>query len=253
MTGSMLVYGVLLLVLVVMFFGSTLARRINLRRIPAYTAMPLTVGEAVESDMAIHVSYGSSAVRDASTISAIAVSEVLYHLVERAAVADKPALVTMSDPVTLALGQDTLRRAYNARDALRKYRPTLARWYPQGPNSLAFAAGVGAAMLDESISTNVLAGRFGSELMLMAENAIRYDRFLIAHSDNIFGQSIAYVVSDSPLIGEELYAGGAYLGRGSLQIGGVVTQDVLRYIIITIIIGMAILFIFSPSLEQSVR
>ncbi len=242
-----MVYAITLLAIVIMVIASTQAKRFQLRRIGAYNAMPLTVGEAVESDMAVHVSYGSSAVRDASTLSALAVSEVLYHLAERAALSDKPTLVTMSDPVTLGLGQDALRQAYKARDVLRKYRSTLARWYPQGPLSLAFAAGVGVAILDESVSTNILAGRFGPELMLMVENAVRYDRFVIAQSDQITGQAIAYAVSETPLIGEELYVGGAYLGRAPIQMGAVIAQDALRLIIILLIIGLMISAIFGVS------
>src|SRR5713226_4516725 len=213
-----LIYVIILLVLVITAIAAIRARSIQLRRIPAYASMPLTVGEAVESDKAIHVSFGSSVVRATTTISAAAGAGILYYLAERAALADKPPLVTMSDPVTLALGLDTLRRAYKAGQSLRKYRVTMARWYPQGPQSMAFAAGAGAAMLDEDVSTNVLVGRFGPELMLIAENAIRYERYMVAQSDQIDGQAVGYVVSDQPLIGEELYAGPAYLTRTPLSV-----------------------------------
>src|SRR5215475_283624 len=198
---DILVYIILLLALVLMIAGAILSARfrfIQLRRINAYNAMPLTVGEAVESEKTVHVSFGSSAVRDTSTIAAVATADILYYLAERAALADKGLLVTLSDPVTLALGQDVLRRAYKARDAQRKYRPSMARWYPQGPLSLAFAAGVGAAMLDEDVSTNILTGHYGSELMLLTENAIRYERFVIAQSDQIDGQAVAFAVSQAP-------------------------------------------------------
>src|SRR5258708_5728264 len=225
-----LIYVIILLVLVITAIAAIRARSIQLRRIPAYASMPLTVGEAVESDKAIHVSFGSSAVRETSTISAVAGAGILYYLAERAALADKPPLVTMSDPVTLALGLDTLRRAYKAGQSLRKYRVTMARWYPQGPQSMAFAAGAGAAMLDENVSTNVLVGRFGPELMLIAESAIRYERFMVAQSDQIDGQAVGYVVSDMPLIGEELYAGSAYLARTSLNVAGVLSQDGLPHL-----------------------
>jgi hypothetical protein len=203
----------------------------------------MLVGEAVESDKAVHVSFGSSAIRDSTTLAALATAEILYLVAERSALADKPTVVTLSDPVTLALGQDTLRRAYKARGKLAKYRSTLVRWYPQGPQSLAFAAGAGETILDEDASLNVLLGRFGPEMMLTAENAIRYNRLLIAQSDQIDGQAVAYAVSETPLIGEELYAGGAYLSESPLQIGGVLAQDVLRYIVIATIIGLAILSI----------
>src|SRR5262249_40634049 len=152
----------------------------------------LIVGEAVESDRTVHISMGSSALRDVSTISAVASSELLYYFSERAALGDRPPLVTLSDPVTLTLALNTVRRAFRARGVMSKYRTTMVRWYPQGPLSLAYAAGAGAALLDEEVSTNLLVGRFGPELMLIAENALRYDRYLMAQSDQIDGQAVAY-------------------------------------------------------------
>src|SRR3712207_3158624 len=123
---GLLVYVVIILMLLITLVISARARNIQLRRIPAYTAMPVTVGEAVESDRAVHVSLGSSGIRDITTITALAGAEVLYALAERAALADRPQLMTTSDPITLSLGQDTLRRAYKARGMLRKYRPNMA-------------------------------------------------------------------------------------------------------------------------------
>ncbi len=238
---NVLVYVIVLFAVLITVLAATRARYVQLRRVPAFSAMPVMVGEAVESGRALHVSFGGSAVRDPTTISALATSEILYYLAERAALSDRPTLVTLSDPVTLALGQDTLRRAYKARAALSKYRSTFAEWYPQGTLSLAFAAGAGEAILDEDAVTNVFLGQFGPEMMLLAENAIRYDRAVIAQSNLVEGQAVAYAVSDIPLIGEELYAGSAYLGRSPAQIGGVVAQDVLRYLVIATIIGLAIL------------
>src|SRR5258707_252401 len=168
---SVLVYVIVVVAALIMILASTRAKRLQLREIPAYNALPLLVGEAVESSRTVHMSFGSSAVRQTSTISALAGAELLYHLAERSALSDRPTIATMSDPVTLALGQDTLRRAYKARDVLNKYRSTMAHWYPQGPQSLAFAAGAGADIRDEDASLNVFVGRFGPEMMLLAENA----------------------------------------------------------------------------------
>jgi hypothetical protein len=240
---NVLVYVIVLFVILIMVVAAARWRIFQFRPIAAYSALPMLVGEAVESDKTVHVSFGSSAVRDSTTLTALATAEILYHVAERSSLADKPSVVTVSDPITLGLGQDTLRRAYKARGRLAKYRSTMARWYPQGPQSLAFAAGAGETILDEDASLNVMVGRFGPEMMLAAENAIRYNRLLITQSDQVEGQAVAYAVSETPLIGEELYVGGAYLSESPLQIGGVLAQDVLRYIVIATIIGLAILSI----------
>ncbi len=241
---STLVYVTILFALLLTIIFAVWASRLGgvpLRTIAAYTRIPLAAGEAVESGKVVHLSFGSSAVRDSTTLSALAASAILYHFAERAALGDRQSMVTMSDPVTLGLGQDTLRRAYKSQGVLGKYQTTMARWYPQGPLSLAFAAGVGTAMADEGIATNVLLSRFGPELMLIGESAVRNNQSIIAQSDQISGQAVAYVIADMPLIGEELYVGEAYLGRSSLALGGVIAQDILRYLVIVIIIGMAIL------------
>lgn len=238
---SAMVYAIILLGLLFTILGAWRLRDIPLRRIAAYNAMQTGVSQAVEGGRATHISFGGSALQDASSVSAIAGAEVAYHLAVRAALADKPSIITLADPVTLSLGQDRLWRAYRLRLMLNRYRGTLARWYPPGPLSLAFAAGVGTAILDEDLAMNILVGRFGPEMMLIAESAIRYDRSLVAQSDRVEGQAVAYVVADTPLIAEELYAGAAYLDRKPIHVGSVVAQDTLRYLIVVAIIVLAIL------------
>jgi hypothetical protein len=239
----LILYSMILIGFVFTFVVAARLRHIPLRTIPAYEALAPTAGEAVESDKPIHISLGSSAVRDESTISAIAGAEVLYFIAERAAIGERPTMATTSDPVTLNLAQDALRRAYKARRVPQRFRPSQARWYPAGPRSLAFAAGVGAALKDEDMLSNVMVGRFGAELALLAENAVRLEKRIIAHSDQVDGQAVAYAISRTPLIGEELYVSAGYLRKNPLGIGGVVALDILRYlVIIGIIIAAAISF-----------
>ncbi len=236
-----MVYVIILLTLVVIVVAAARSKNIVLRRIGAFSNMQLTVSEAVESGRAVHVSLGGAALHDRSSITAIAASEIAYHLIVRSAPGDKASFITLSDPVTLALAQDRLMRAYKIRNLMARYSSSLGRWYPSGPLSLAFAAGAGLAMLDEDASTNVLMGQFGPEMMLIAENALRADRFLIAHSDLISGQAIAYAVSDAPLIGEEMYAGAAYMERTPMNVGSVMAQDAFRYLIVAGLIVLAVL------------
>lgn len=245
---SLVVYLVLLLGVLFTLAFTLIARSRSqvspLRTLPAYQSLPHALDTTVETGKALHISLGASAVRDNSTLSALAGAEVMYNVAERAAISDSPTLVTLSDPITLGLAQDTLRRAYKARNQLDKYRPVNAQWYPQGPSSLAFAAGAGIALLDESVATNVFVGRFGPELVLLAENALRTDQTVVAQSDQIEGQAVAYTISPTPLIGEELYVGGAYLSNLPIARGGVVALDILRLLVVLLILLGAIYVFF---------
>lgn len=230
---TLILYLLILLGIAFTFVAATRLRGITLREIPAYDAMRSAAGEAVEADRPIHVSLGSAAIGQDSTVAALAGAEILQFMAERAAIGERPTLATVSNPITLGVAQDALRRAYKVRGRLNDFRPAYARWYPQGPLSLAFAAGVGAAIRDENILGNVLIGRFGAELALVAENALRLDNQIIAQSDRPEGQAVAYAISKTPLIGEELYVSSGYLQKNPLGIGGVVALDLLRYVVIT--------------------
>lgn len=227
---------ILLLTMVVSVIVTQFVRRRRnlyaLRVIPAYTALPLVVGEAIEANRPIHVSFGSAGIGGSTTPLTLASAELLYQTAERAAIGGVAPILTVSDPTAIPLGQDTLRRAYESRSLLQSYRRGSVRWYPAGPRSLAFAAALTATLSDDRVSANILVGSFGTELALVVEASLRRDRTVIASSDQLEGQAVAFAMADYPLIGEEIFTAGAYLGESASQTAGVVTQDVLRWLLI---------------------
>lgn len=231
---------ILLLTMVVSVIVTQFVRRRRdlyaLRPIPAYRALPLVVGEAIEANRPIHVSFGSAGLGGGTTPLTLASAELFYQTAERAAIGGVSPILTVSDPTAIPLGQDTLRRAYQSRGLLDSYQGGSVRWYPAGARSLAFAAALTATMGDDRVSANILVGSFGSELALVAEASARRDRTIIASSDQLEGQAVAFAMADYPLIGEEIFTAGAYLGDSPAHIAGVVTQDVLRLVLVLAIL-----------------
>lgn len=231
---------ILLLTLVVSVISTQFIRRrrglVTLRDIAAYSELPLRVGEAIEANRPVHVSFGSASLGGANTLLALASAELFYQTAERAAIGAAPPLLTLSSPTAIPLGQDMLRRAYQSRGLLARYPRGRVRWYPAGERSLAFAAALTALQGDERVAHNVLVGSFGSELALATEAAQRRDQGVIAASDQLEGQAVAFAMTDSPLIGEEIFTAGAYLGQSASQTGAVVTLDVLRLLLVLAIL-----------------
>lgn len=203
-----------------------------LREIPAYKALPLMIGQAIEANRPVQVSLANTGLGGNSTLLSLASAELAYQITYRAVIGGAQPILTVSDPSAIALAQDTLRRAYTARGMLNKYRSGSVRWYPGGVRSLAFAAALTATLGDDDVGTSVLTGSFGPELALVAGAAARRGQNVIATSDQLEGQAVAYVMSDQPLIGEEVFTAGAYLGDSASQIGSLVTQDYLRLLLI---------------------
>jgi hypothetical protein len=164
-----------------------------LRRSALYGKCAL-VGNAIESDRPIHLSLGSAGLGGASTLLSIASAEFAYHMIERAAIGDTSPIVTLSDASVLPLAQDSLRRAYQSRGLGAGYKSINARWYPAGSRSLAFAAAITALMGDDRVSSNVMVGSYGPELALITDASKRRKLPIIAVSDQLEGQAVAYAL-----------------------------------------------------------
>ncbi len=242
MDNRELTWAVLTIAIAATLIGRMIARHrtLSLRRIPAYVVLPEMAADAVESDYQIHFSLGSSGVGQLSTVAALASAELVYRLTQRLAIARHSPIITLSDPVTLPLAHDTLRRAYEYRQRLDSYHTTAAIWFPQGARSLAFAAGASSLAADIDASSNVLLGRFGVETALLGESSLRHDQALIVHSDHLQGQAIAYAQADHVLLGEELYAGAAYMHGRAVDMGTVIAMDFLRWLVILGILAAAL-------------
>lgn len=231
-------------VLLAIAFAATLAGRFIVRRftvhfrpIAAYEHLGLLGAEAIESDLQLHLSIGEGALGSADTISALTAAEVAYRLADRAAIGERPPLLTLSSAITLPLAQDTLRRAYEVRRKPESWRSTWAAWYPPG---LPFAGGAASLATDRLVDHSVVLGRWGAELALLGEGALRADQQLTAHSDRLEGQAIAVAQAGHLLLGEDLYAGPAYLKGNALQRGGLFALETLRWLVILAILVEAL-------------
>jgi hypothetical protein len=214
----------------------------NLREIPAFLRFRREVGLAVESGKRMHISLGHGGLHDLPAGSALVGLTMLDRCARAASISDRPPVATSGDPLIAILSQDTLRGTYRSLGAERLYEPASGRL--SGLTPLAFTAGALPVIHDEQVSSNILAGHFGGEVALLTEASERSGGLTVAGSDNIVAQAVLYASAQEPLIGEELYAGGAYLGAGPIHAASLRMQDILRWLLVALILIGALLRLF---------
>lgn len=231
-----------LIVTALLFLSITAWRRKasgGLRRIAAFERLNREVGLSVENGTRLHISLGRGNLFTARGGSALAGLAMLRRISERTSVSDRPPIVTSGDASLAILSQDSSQAGYRAAGAEDAYRVTGGRL--TGLSPFAYAAGVLPIARDDNVSAHVLIGDLGAESGLIAEAAERQNASLIAASDNLTAQAIFYASAQDPLIGEELFAAGAYTGAGVSHEASLNVQDVLRWIVIVVIlIGAAL-------------
>jgi hypothetical protein len=236
MTALLLLLASAFLLLVV----TLLKRRspVHLRDIPAFTRLSRSLGLSVEDGTRMHISLGHGNLLDPRGGSALAGLAMLRVIAERTSASDKPAVASAGEAAIGLLTQDSIQAGYQAAGASDFYIPTTGR--VTGLTPFGYAAGAMQIIRDEDVSANVLVGHFGPEIALLTESADRENQTMIGASDNLSGQAVLFASTQDALIGEELFAAGAYLGTGASHAASLVVQDILRWLILLALLGGAL-------------
>ena len=209
------------------------------RELPALVRLYRAIGLSVEDGTRLHISLRHGGLLNARGGSALAGLAALRLISERTSVSDQPPVASAGDPTLGLLTQDTLQAGYQAAGVEELYVPTSGRVTGFGP--FGFAAGAMQITSNENISANILLGHFGAEVGLLTEASERENVTVIGASDDLAGQSILFASSQDSLIGEELFASGAYIGAGPSHMASLTVQDVLRWVIVLVLFAGAFL------------
>ncbi|MBI3158638.1 MAG: hypothetical protein HYZ26_03435 [Chloroflexi bacterium] len=239
-----------MLVVVLYFVGAMIAFSIlsrrqkerNLRDIPAFYRLQGALELAVEDGTRLHVAIGRSDITSPQSAAALAGLSMLRRIATVASESDNPPVATAGDGVLAILAQDTLRAAYQQLGLFGAFENDLGR--VTGLTPFSYAAGTIHLVRDEEVSANLLAGSFGIEAALIANAGERRQILTLAGSDTLTGQAVLFATAHEPLIGEELFAGAAYLGAGPLHDASLHAQDLARWLVAAGLVAGALFGLF---------
>ncbi|PKN90649.1 MAG: hypothetical protein CVU44_23135 [Chloroflexi bacterium HGW-Chloroflexi-6] len=216
--------------------------RFAFREIEAFKFIRRAVSMVVEDGSRLHVSLGRGSLLTPFGAAALAGLAMLRRLAETTSTSDRPPIATSGDGLVNLLSQETLRTAHEITQKDKPFDFTQARM--TGLTPFSYAAGVMPYIRDDEVSTNVLIGSYGIEVGLLTEASEREGAAVIAASDHLPAQAVLYATTPGSLIGEELFASGAYNQAGNFHTASLVVQDILRWIIIIVILAGIVLKLF---------
>jgi hypothetical protein len=209
----------------------------NFRVINAFNRLKQALGLAVETGNRLHLSLGRGKIIGLQSSIGFESLSLLSQISNITSTTDRPTLTSAGEGAWMILSQDTMRGAAEAIDVPFDF----SQGRLTGFTPLPFAAGAVDVALNEEVGTNILVGHFGGELALITEAGERGGSVNIGGTDNIPGQAIMFAAAHEPLIGEEVFAGGAYMGAGEAHKASLRAQDILRWVVIIMIVVGAVL------------
>ncbi len=237
-------FGLALILVFALFIGTfalikSTIKPTGLRLIPGLQELKKAIERSVEEGKRLHVSLGVGGLNGLPGASVLVGLSMLFRLARTAATGDCPPVATSGDGTVAILSQDVQQTAYRETGAQERYTPISGQL--SGLTPWSFAAGTLPVIFDQNVSASVLVGHFGSEVALLADASERNGNQLFAGSDSLSAQAILYAAVQNPLVGEELYAGGAYLGAGKIHIASLRAQDAFRWLLIITLLAGAVL------------
>ncbi len=206
----------------------------QLRSVPAYDMIRGSMAEAAEDGRPVHLALGHGGIGDAFAMETLAGLTTLEYLSDQAIALTNLPLVSTGSPTTMLLAQDIISRSFKARDQFAEYDPQIVRFMggSEGNAGAAYAAGVIDLLDHRYVAANFMLGHFGDEYLLMGEVGARNNIPQVAGSADPHVLPFMAASANRVLMGEELFAAGAYLMRLPWHVAGLVAQDGVRWIIV---------------------
>ncbi|MCP4648182.1 MAG: hypothetical protein GY852_10710, partial [bacterium] len=216
------------------FFYFAKAKRgvqLYLRPIAGIEAIDEAIGRATEMGKPILYVPGLSTIGDVATIASIT---ILGRVAKKVAEYQTPLLVPNCDPIVFTVCEETVKQGYLEAGRPDAYDSDSVFFLTQ--SQFAYVAGVNGIMMREKPATNFYLGMFWAESLILAETGSLSGAIQIAGTDAVTQLPFFITTCDYTLIGEELYAASAYLGREPKQLGSIRGQDACKAVIMGFIV-----------------
>jgi len=227
-----LIAGLLFILLIFYYFGKAQrGQKMYLRPIAGIEAIDEAIGRATEMGKPILYVPGLSTISDVATIASLT---ILGRVARKVAEYQTSLMVPNCDPIVYTVATESVKQAYLEAGRPDAYDEDSVFFLTT--SQFAFVAGVNGIMMRDRPATNFYLGMFWAESLLLAETGSLSGAIQIAGTDAVTQLPFFITTCDYTLIGEELYAASAYLGREPRQLGAVKGQDACKAIIMALIV-----------------
>ncbi len=215
-------------VIVLLYFINTSkkGKQIFIRKISGLDAIEDAIGRATEMGRSILYIFGLNSISSLSTIASLS---IFSQIIKKLAQYGTRILVPCYDPIVMTVAKEVAKNGY-----LQAGRPDLYREndiFFVTDDQFGYVTSVNALMIKEKTATNLYLGYFMAEALLLSETGVVNKSIQIAGTDAVTQLPFFIVTCDYTLIGEELYAAGAYVSKEPVLLSTLKVQDIFKIVI----------------------
>ncbi len=208
--------------------------KVEIRPIAGLQSIDEAVGRATEMGAPVHFSPGLGDIVATDSAQTLAALEILGYVARKSAQYDARLVVTIRMPNLFPMAQEITRQSYLAEGKPDSYKDDTVRFITSDQDG--YAGGVVGFMTREKAAANIMAGIYLGESLIIAEAGSRIGAMQVAITASITQLAFFVATCDYVVIGEELFAAGAYLSQNKVKLGAIASQDYFKIAIMAVIV-----------------
>ncbi len=209
--------------------------KIRIRRIPGLDAIEEVVGRAVEMGRPVFDIIGMGSFTSIYATQTVAGLSILSYVATLCARLGAKLYAPQADVGVMPVAIELVRDAYRSEGKLEELDVDEQLPYLSG-TQFAWAGGIIGMAARMKPAGNIMIGPFWAESMMFAESFNRAGSMQVGGTARMYQIPFFAAVCDYVLIGEEIFAAGAYVSGDPLQIGSIASQD--WYKLVALILGI---------------
>jgi len=209
---------------------------IFIRKIAGLNAIDDALGRATEMGKPVLYVPGINGIGDLQTLASIS---ILGHIAKKTASYETDLYVPLRDPMVYSTATEVVRESYLGAGRPDAFRENMVEFVTT--EQFGYVAAVDGYMVRKEPAANFYLGGFYAESLLLAETGNSVGSIQIAGTAMPSQLPFFIASCDYTLIGEELFAAGAYLSSDPKSKGSLKGQDMGKLAVMIIIVVFALL------------
>ena len=236
-SGRIFAFAVLLVLFLLVTLFTYYTEHIPLptvRRIAGLDAIEESVGRCTEMGRPVHFSIGDKGgLRSNLAPQIIAGVEVLRYVASVVAKYKSNLIVSTPFPEAIPLIEDTLKGGYADAGRPDYFDAEQIRYYPEG---YTYTMGILGILTQENCGANIMIGPMSGGTILWGMTGQAVGAFGIAGTARQVQLPYLVVTFDYTLIGEEIYAAGAYVSKDPSEVSALLANDLMRALALILLV-----------------
>ncbi len=209
----------------------------KLRRLPAVDAIDEALGRAVEMGKTVVFTHGTGKLETSGSAGSLAAIATLPYVARRTAELDLELFLPTGSHTAYNVLGEVMREAALMEGKPDLYNPNNVRYLSEV--SRAYSAGVMSIMMTENVGAAILLGSYHHAGLMVVETANRVGAMSVGGTDSLSQLCWFVAGCDYSLLGEEIYALGAYISENPVSLGAIAGQYLLQLdVLIMTVVGV---------------